>query len=75
MMSMDELPRTIQAFLTKTGMAPTAFGLAALKDPNFVFDLMNGKREPRRKTVQKVCAFIEANDPKKPTPQPRRRKP
>jgi hypothetical protein len=35
--------RTIERFLKKTGMAPTAFGRQAVRDPRLVFDLRNGR--------------------------------
>ena len=40
-----------------TEVSKSAFGLQAVGDPNFVFDLEAG-REPRRKVQQKVLAFI-----------------
>lgn len=57
---MDELARflgEVEAHLTATGLTPTAFGDKAAGDPNFVFDLRNG-REPRRNTIAKVRAFM-----------------
>jgi hypothetical protein len=35
----------IEEFLTETGMTPTTFGTQVMRDPNFVFDMRNG-REP-----------------------------
>jgi tRNA-dihydrouridine synthase len=34
----------VDAFLERTGVAPTIFGRDALGDPNFVKDLRNGRR-------------------------------
>jgi hypothetical protein len=57
---MDELQRfrgEIDSYLSKTGLTPTAFGEKAASDPNFVFELRNG-REPRRSTIAKVRTFM-----------------
>lgn len=43
----------IEAHLEASGQTPTAFGVAALNDPNFVFDLREG-RDLRRDTVKKI---------------------
>jgi hypothetical protein len=42
-------------------MPPATFGRRAVGDANFVFDLKNG-REPRRKLVSKVEAFIASHE-------------
>lgn len=47
----------VNAYLEATEVSKSAFGLQAVGDPNFVFDLEAG-REPRRKVQQKVLAFI-----------------
>ena len=47
----------VERFLERTAMTPTAFGKAALGDPNFVFDLRNG-RSPRLTNVEKVEEFM-----------------
>jgi hypothetical protein len=39
------------------GVPPARFGVEAVRDPRFVFDLRNG-REPRARTVAKVEAYI-----------------
>ena len=52
----------IEAHRAKTGITETAFGLAAVGDPKFVFDLKQG-REPRRKTVARVTEFIAGHTP------------
>ena len=56
----DELLKEIDAHLSKTGTAPTAFGRALCGDPNFV-DEIRGGRNPRADTIDAVRAFIEAN--------------
>lgn len=35
--------RSIERFLQSSGMAPTAFGRQAVRDPRLVFDLRNGR--------------------------------
>jgi hypothetical protein len=66
---MDDLQifqKEIDSYLSATGLTPTAFGDKAASDPNFVFELRNG-REPRRSTIAKVRAFM-ANR-RKPVPR------
>lgn len=52
-----EFLETVEAFLAATEISPTTFGKEVLKDPQFVFDLRNG-RSPNLATVEKVRAFI-----------------
>lgn len=52
----------IDAFLTRTGMTPTAFGKAALKDPNFVGDLKKEGRQPTLGVVGRVQEFIRSRE-------------
>jgi 2,4-dienoyl-CoA reductase-like NADH-dependent reductase (Old Yellow Enzyme family) len=49
--------RSIERFLRRTGMAPTAFGRAAARDPRLVFDLRKG-REPTERTVRRLEHFM-----------------
>ena len=58
------LKEKIEQFLATTGMSPTVFGRTVLKDPNFVFDLREGKRSPSIRTAEKVYAYISAYDKK-----------
>lgn len=51
----------VEAFLERSAMTPTAFGKAALSDPNFVFDLRNG-RVPNLTVVDRVERFIDGAD-------------
>lgn len=51
------LQAEVEDYLDRYGMKPTAFGKAAVGDPNFVFDLRAG-REPRTGTVDRVRAFM-----------------
>jgi hypothetical protein len=51
----------IEAFLARSGMSPTAFGLKALNDPRFVHGLRDG-REPRWRTLERARDFIRQQD-------------
>lgn len=51
----------IERFLKRTRIPATRFGRDALGDPNFVFNLRDG-REPRPKTLARVLAFIDARE-------------
>jgi hypothetical protein len=48
----------IEAFLAKSGMAPSEFGKAAIHDPNLVRNLRDG-RELRFNTVKRVRSFMQ----------------
>jgi len=58
----DTFRAEIDAFLKRSGMSPSAFGKAAVSDPNFVRDLREKDRSPSLKLVDKVHAFIKANE-------------
>lgn len=47
----------VEKYLARTKLKPTAFGVAAVGDPNFVFELRAG-REPRIGTIDKVRQFL-----------------
>lgn len=47
----------IEDYLQERGLAATAFGNEALGDPNFVFDIREG-REPRLSTIERVREFM-----------------
>ena len=51
------LPR-IERYLKTTRTPPTRFGRLATGDPNFVFDLRDG-RDPRTSTVCRVNAWLD----------------
>ncbi|MCF4166358.1 hypothetical protein L2U69_11945 [Zavarzinia compransoris] len=59
---LDPILPEIRAFLGATGMTKSAFGSAALKDPALVFQLEGG-RELRRQTREKVRQFIATQSP------------
>lgn len=56
-MQKDEFRKTVEDFIKKTGMSDTNFGIEALKQPNFVFQLKDG-RECREATQEKVLEFM-----------------
>jgi hypothetical protein len=58
MLTVDSLIPAIEAHLERTKMSETAFGLAAVGDPNFIRDVRAG-REPRRRMIRKVEAYID----------------
>lgn len=47
----------IEAFLERTEMSATAFGVEAVRDPNFVADLRAG-RMPSLRLVERVDEFM-----------------
>jgi predicted transcriptional regulator len=57
----DQLTRRIRRHLKRTGMAPSTFGTKAVGDPHLLRDLEKG-REPRRRTVERIVAFIKAEE-------------
>jgi 2,4-dienoyl-CoA reductase-like NADH-dependent reductase (Old Yellow Enzyme family) len=55
------LLKRVESFLRRTRTPPARFGRDVLRDPNFVFDLKDG-REPRRATRRRVLAYIAAQE-------------
>ena len=53
----------IDAFLRLRRMTPTRFGREAVGDAKFVLQLRGG-REPRRKTVARVNAYLDRHESK-----------
>lgn len=53
----EEIRAQVEDFLAKTGMAPTTFGVAALKAGSFVRELRAG-RSPRAATIAKLGQFM-----------------
>lgn len=49
----------VDAFIADSGMTATAFGRAAVNDPNFVGDLRKG-RKPNLGLVDRVHDFIKS---------------
>lgn len=58
MLTQDAFVQSVEAYLQRTGMTATAFGIAAINDRTFVFELRRG-RSPSLKVVERVLAFIE----------------
>ncbi|MES2339548.1 MAG: hypothetical protein V4537_15760 [Pseudomonadota bacterium] len=50
----------IRRYLARTGMRPTVFGRAAVRDPRLVGDLLNG-RQPGPRMIARIDAYIRAN--------------
>lgn len=53
----DEFRSEVEGFLERTGMSASAFGRAAVNDPNFVLDLRAG-RNPNLGLVDRVHDFM-----------------
>jgi hypothetical protein len=49
----------VECHMRAKRMSPTRFGREAIRDPQFVFQLRDG-REPRSATVERVIAYIES---------------
>ncbi|HEX7874120.1 MAG TPA: hypothetical protein VF475_14490 [Sphingobium sp.] len=49
--------RSIEKFLTETGMAPTRFGREAVRDPRIVLDMRRG-REPSERMCRRLRHYI-----------------
>lgn len=47
----------VERHLRRFGVPPARFGVEAVNDPRFVFDLRNG-REPRPRTIARVDAYL-----------------
>ena len=48
----------IEQYLKSRRIPPTRFGRDAVGDPNFIFDLRDG-RDPREKTIRRVLAYLD----------------
>lgn len=59
----NPLLKEVEAFLKRTGMAPTTFGEVVMADPTFVFKLREG-RDSKMSTYVKVLNYIEKNSKK-----------
>ena len=54
--------KEVEDYLKESGKSATAFGIACLGDPGFVFGLRDN-RAPRADTIDKVRAYIAKNQP------------
>lgn len=61
MLTPEDFLAEIEAFLTRTGMSASAFGRAAVGDPNLVGDLRAG-RMPNLRLVGRVNSYIQRQD-------------
>jgi hypothetical protein len=61
MSSADALLSEIEAFLQRSGMTPTQFGLGAMNNSSFVRQLRNGSGVTLR-TLDKVRGFMAEHD-------------
>jgi hypothetical protein len=59
--SIKDLLAEIDAYSALRGLSPTQFGKVSLNDEGFVHDLRRG-RNPRFATLDRVRAFMRAND-------------
>lgn len=66
MLTSDSFLVEIEAFLKRADMSATAFGVAAVRDPNFVKDLRDG-RAPSLRLVERVHEFIHKHAPSSPS--------
>lgn len=56
----------IEAFIARKGMSATAFGVSAVNERNFVFDLRNGARDfgaSKIDSARKYMAIADAPSP------------
>lgn len=53
-----QMLQRIQRACERLDMTPTRFGIAALGDPQFVWDMMRRGRTPRPATMARVLAFL-----------------
>ena len=51
----------VRAFLGRSGLSPTTFGMKALGDPNLMREMDRG-RSPSLRTADRVMAFISEYD-------------
>lgn len=56
-MTDDEFQLQVEAFIARHGLSPTTFGLWAMNDSRFVFDLRSG-RTCFVKTMRRVYQFM-----------------
>lgn len=61
MVTAEEFLAQVDRFLERTGMTASAFGRAAVKDPNLVGDIRDG-RSPSLRTLARVQNFMATHD-------------
>ena len=55
----QEFNSRVDAFLSQSGLSPTALGLRAVGDPNLIHEIRAG-RSPSLRTADRVLAYIAA---------------
>jgi hypothetical protein len=70
-MTDDDFQLQVEAFIDRHGMSPTTFGLWAMDDSRFVFDLRKG-RNCMLTTVKRVHRFMAEYDQKQMAKMQRR---
>lgn len=63
MSAMEDLVSKIEKYLKRANVKATAFGIDAMRDPNFVFRLRSG-RDYKRSTEVKIDKYIADQDKK-----------
>lgn len=58
MSDLEDFKATVEAFLVREGLSPSRFGNEIAGDPQFVFDLREG-REPRSETRARILGAME----------------
>jgi len=65
--TLESFKANIDAFLKRSGLKPSTFGRLALNDSKFVYSLLNKKRSPHIRTIEKAEAWMKSWKPgKKP---------
>ena len=59
---LDDFRAELEAFLERTGMAPTRLGKDSVGDPRFVFDLREKGRAPSARLMDAVTEFMANHD-------------
>jgi sulfate adenylyltransferase subunit 2 len=67
----EQFRAEVETFLERALMDATKLGKDALNDPNFVFDLREG-RSPSARTIDKVRAFIARHVPPQAVDAPKK---
>lgn len=65
MTATQKLISRIEAFMDRHKMNRRKFGVSALNDPNFFYDLKAGRRTPTIETAQKIEDFMAGYKPAK----------
>lgn len=60
MLTTDQFLQTIEDHLKARGISAKAFGMEAVRDPNFVYDLRKRGRSPSLDVVNRVLEHIAA---------------